>query len=166
MQNLSVEVVLSPKPNALLDMEQGGDAGQLSNVSANRNCLELDLFLEEEPTPLLCCLAIKYRGKTGKRSLEWVLQLVKDFSHLVQLSCDGYEGKLSALFADIIASNTEQDAGSSSCVGKKGMRELNNLFNSINYDVHSGSISRAKNKWRDQRGFLRSLFSFRGTLEG
>lgn len=35
------------------------------------------------------------------------------------LSCDGFEGKLSALFADILASNAEQGAGSSSNKGKK-----------------------------------------------
>jgi hypothetical protein len=72
----------------------------------------------------------------------------------VGLSCDGFEGKLSALFADILASNAEQVVGSSSNKGKKGTRELNSLFCSINYDEHNGNASRSRNKGRVQRGFL------------
>jgi hypothetical protein len=59
----------------------------------------------------------------------------------VGLSCDGYEGKLSALFADIIANNEEKGVVSVSTVEKKGMRKLN-LFSSINNDLHSGRVSR------------------------
>jgi hypothetical protein len=74
------------------------------------------------------------------------------FSQFVGLSCDGYEGKLSALFEDIVASNAEKASGSKSRMGKKGTRELNNLFSSINYDAHRGSASRGRYKVRDQRG--------------
>jgi hypothetical protein len=94
--------------------------------------LYMDLELFSEDPPLLCCPANKSRGKVGAQSSDWVLQLVKVFSHLVGLSCDGYEGKLSALFEDIIASNSGKVSGSSPRAGKKGMRELNNLFSSIN----------------------------------
>lgn len=149
---LLVDVALPPKPNALSDMGQGGVAGQDSDAYANRNCLELDLFSEEVPTPLYCCPTAKNRGKTGGQSSDRVLQLVKEFRLFVGLSCDGFEEKLSALFEDIIASNAEQEAGSSSNVGKKGMRKLNSLLSSINYDAHSASCG--KNKRRVQRGFL------------
>jgi hypothetical protein len=151
--DFSVLEALHPKPNALLDLGQGGDAGQVSDAYAIRNCLELELFSEEEPTPLSCCPAVENRGKTRKRSLDWALQLVKEFSHFVGLSCDGFEGKLLALFEDILASNDEQGAGPCSNVGKKGMRELNSLFCSINYDAHSGNVSRGRSKGRVQRGF-------------
>jgi hypothetical protein len=38
-----------------------------------RNCMELELVLEEEPTPLSCCPVDKCRGRSGKRSLDRVL---------------------------------------------------------------------------------------------
>jgi hypothetical protein len=106
------------------------------------------------PSPLLCCPAYKARGQTSAQSSDWVLQLVMVFSHLVGLSCDGFEGKLLALFEDIIASNSGKVLGSSTRVSKKGTRELNNLFSSINYDAHSGGASRGRNKVRVHRGFL------------
>jgi hypothetical protein len=59
---------------------------------------------------------------------------------------------LSALFEDIIASNSGKASGSNSRVGNKGTRELNSLFSSINYDAHSGSASRGRRKVRDHRG--------------
>lgn len=58
---------LHPKANALLDLGQGVDAGQVSDAYAIRNCLELE-FSEEDPTPLSCCPAVKHRGKIGKQS--------------------------------------------------------------------------------------------------
>ena len=77
---------------------------------------------------------------------------MKNFGHFVGPSCDGYEGKLAALLEDILASNEKKAAGSNSSVGKKGMRELNSLFSSINYDVHSDSASLGRSKGRDHRG--------------
>jgi hypothetical protein len=53
------------------------------------------------------------------RSSNWVMQLLEEFSLFVSLSCDGFEGRLSTLFIDIIASNDAQGAGSRSKVGKK-----------------------------------------------
>jgi hypothetical protein len=79
--------------------------------------------------------------------------LLEEFSLFVGLSCDGFEGRLSTLFTDIIASNEAQGAGSRSKVGKKGVREINGLFSSINYDARSGSVSCGRNKGRIQRGF-------------
>lgn len=64
----------------------------------------------EEPTPLLCCRVLKFFRKEGPLSSESTLQLVEEFSHYVGLSCDGHVGKLSALFADIIANNEEKGA--------------------------------------------------------
>jgi hypothetical protein len=116
--------------------------------------VELDLFSKVEPILLLCCPVAKFKGKAGLWSSDWVLQLVEEFSHYVGLLCGCSEGKLSALFGVIIVSFAEHGADSGSIVGKKGMRELNNLFCSINYDVHSSSISRDRNKARAQRDYL------------
>jgi hypothetical protein len=116
--------------------------------------VELDLFSKVEPILLLCCPVAKFKGKAGLWSSDWVLQLFEEFSHYVGLLCGCSEGKLSALFGVIIVSFAEHGADSGSIVGKKGMRELNNLFCSINYDVHSSSISRDRNKARAQRDYL------------
>jgi hypothetical protein len=142
-----------PFPNSLLTLGQGEDAGLVP--FANSSCLEVDLFSEAEPTPLASRPAAKAKGSHAarKRSRARILRLVKDFGHFVGLSCDGYEGKMAAFFEDILASNENKAAGSSSSVGKKGMRELNSLFSSINYDAHSGSASLGRIKGRDQSGY-------------
>ena len=92
-------------------------------------------------------------SKAKNGFLEWILHLVEEFSLFVGLTCNGFEEKLSVLFADIIASNDNEGEGCSSSTGKKGMRELNNLFCSINYDVHSGNASRNRSKGRVHRDF-------------
>jgi hypothetical protein len=69
--------------------------------------LELDLYSEVDPTPLLCCPAASSKAKW--RSAEWVLQLVAEFSLFVGISCDGFE--LSSLYAYIIASNANNNEG-------------------------------------------------------
>jgi len=114
----------------------------------------LDLFPEEEPTPLSCCPADNLGGKSGKRSSDWVLHLVQEFSHLVGLSCEGFEGRLWALFEDIVARNDEKEESPSMKLGNKGTREVNRLACSINYDAHCGSASRGKSKGRVCRGLL------------
>lgn len=78
---------------------------------------------------------------------------MKVFGQVVGLSCDGHEGKLIALFEDILASNEKKAADSNSSVGKKGMRELNSLFSAINYDAHNVSASRGRIKGRDLRDY-------------
>jgi hypothetical protein len=115
--------------------------------------MELDLF-PKEPTPLSCCPTDKFRGKSGKWSSNWVFHLIHEFSHLVGLSCDGFEGRLSALFEDIVATNDEKEAGPSLNLGNKGMREMNRLACSINYDAHYGSTSRGTSTGRVHRGLL------------
>ncbi len=50
--------------------------------------------------------------------------MLEEFSLFVGLSFDGFKGRLSALFMDIIVNNEAQGVGSCSKVGKKGVREL------------------------------------------
>jgi hypothetical protein len=82
------------------------------------------------------------------------LKAVLAYSHSVGITCDGYEGKLSAVFEAIIDSNYKKVAGSSSSTSSKGTRELNRLACSVNYDAHSGSTSRGRCKGRAFGGFL------------
>jgi hypothetical protein len=82
------------------------------------------------------------------------VQVAKDLSHLVGVSCDGDDDRLSALFENMVECNSENGLVSSVRTGKKGMRELNGLFSSINYDAHSGSSSRGRNKARAHIGLL------------
>jgi hypothetical protein len=130
--------VMMPSPNV---------ASRISGGS------ELDVLVEQ-PSPLLCCPAYKARGKNGDQHSDWILQLVMVFSRIMGLSCDGFEGRLLDLYKDIIASNGGKTSGSSSRASKKGTRELNNLFSSINYDARSGGSSRGRNKVRAHREFL------------
>lgn len=89
-----------------------------------RNGLELVLILEEEPSPLSCCPIDKVRGFSGKKSVGGFLKAVLEYNHSVGITCDGYEGPLSAVFKAIIASNDKKEAGHSSILGIKGTREL------------------------------------------
>lgn len=149
----AAELVDSMEPllNQSVGLYNSGEVLPSSSLgSLYSSCLDLDFY--EDPSPLLCCPVNKTRGKSGAQSSEWVLKFVMIFSHLVGVSCDGYEGKLSALFEEIIESNSEKIFGSSPRASKKGMRELNNLFSSVNYDAHSGGTSRGRNKARVFKG--------------
>jgi hypothetical protein len=84
----------------------------------------------------------------------------------VGLSCNGFEGRLLALFEDIVARNDEKEEGPSMKLGNKGTREVNRLACSINYDAHCGSASRGRSKGRVYRSLLRSIKFFLGMLEG
>jgi hypothetical protein len=123
-----------------------------SSGSGVRNGLELALFPEEEPEPL--SFIDKFRGFSGKKTPEGFLKAVLAYSHWVGITCDGYEGQLSAVFEAIIDSNVKKAASPSSSLSLKGTRELNRLACSVNYDAHSGSTSRGRCKGRDFGGFL------------
>jgi hypothetical protein len=113
--------------------------------------LELEVYEVEEHTPLVCRPAMVFLGKKGSQTAGRALKLVEEFSHYVGILCDGYEGKLSELFADIIANNEEKGAVVASTMGKKGTRELNNLLCSINYE---GSACWDSFKGRARKEFL------------
>jgi hypothetical protein len=134
-----------------MDFGPGSDLGIPRWGPLSSGCLGVNRC-SEDPSPLLCCPGNKLRA--GVQSSAWVLQLAKVLSHLVGVSCDGDEERLSALFENMVESNSEKGTASSVRTGKKGMRELNSLFSSINYDAHSGSTSRGRNKARDHRGLL------------
>jgi len=79
---------------------------EFSDAIVTWPCLELDMFLVVEPTPLNYCLAVKNKKKAGTLPLDWVLQIVKEIRYFVELSCDGFEEELLALFVAIEVSNS------------------------------------------------------------
>jgi hypothetical protein len=113
--------------------------------------MELEVCEVEDHIPLVCCPATVFLGKKGFKSVDRALKLVEDLSRFVGILCDGFEGKLSELFANIIGDNKEKGAGVVSNTGKKGIIELNNLNCSINYD---GSACRERVKGRARRDLL------------
>jgi hypothetical protein len=112
------------------------------------NGLELVVLPEEVPSlsPL--------RGFFGKKSSKDFLKAILEYSHSVGVTCDGYEGQLSAVFEAILAENDKKETGSCLKVGNKITRELNRLSCSINYDARSGSTSQSRCKGRALGGFL------------
>jgi hypothetical protein len=112
------------------------------------NGLELVVLPEEVPSPLCCCPSENLRGFSGKKSSKDFLTAILEYSHSVGVTCDGYEGQLSAVFEAILAENDKKESGSCLKVGNKYTRELNKLSCSINYDSRSGSTSQSRCKGR------------------
>jgi hypothetical protein len=109
---------------------------------------------EEEPAPLCCCPGDNFRGFSGKKSPLDFLKAILEYSQSVGVTCEGYEGQLSAVFEAILAENDKKDTGSSLKAGNKFNRELNRLSCSINYDARSGSSSQSRCKGRAIGGIL------------
>jgi hypothetical protein len=122
-----------------------------SSGSGVRKGTELALIPKEEPVAL--SFIDKVRGFSGKKNPEGFLKAVLEYCHWVGITCDGFEGQLSAVFEAIIDSNDKKATGPSSSLSIKGTRELNRLACSVNYDVHSGSTSRGRCKGRAYGGF-------------
>jgi hypothetical protein len=76
------------------------------------NGLELVELPEEEPTPLCCCPCDNLRGFSGKKSSKDFLKAILEYSQSVGVTCDGYEGQLSAVFEAILAENDKKETGS------------------------------------------------------
>jgi len=96
----------------------------------------------------------KVRGFSGKKSPGVFFKAVLAYSQSVGITCDGYEGQLSAMFEAIIDRNDKKVVGPSSSLRIKGTRELNRLACSVHYDAHSGSTSRGRCKGRAFGGLL------------
>jgi len=109
---------------------------------------------EDEPAPLCCCPGDNFRGFSGKKSPMDFLKAILEYSQSVGVTCDGYEGQLSAVFEAILADNDKKETGSSLKAGNKFNRELNRLSCSINYDARSGSSSQSRCKGRAIGGIL------------
>jgi hypothetical protein len=106
------------------------------------------LIPEEEPSPLSCCPSEKVRGFSGKVSLELLLKMALGYNTPLGIMCVGSKGQLPPLFMDLIANHDKKEEGLGSKSSTKGMRELNRLFCSVNYDAHSGNSSSGRRKGR------------------
>jgi hypothetical protein len=114
--------------------------------------LELDFPAVVNPIPLACCLPPKSKWKNGKSSLVWLMPMLEDSWYSVGLSCDDSVHNPLPLFSDMLSKHEDQGKCSSPKVRKKGVREVNGLFCSVNYDARSGSVSRGRNKRRALSG--------------
>lgn len=83
---------------------------------------------------------------------DWVFDRVKNFCHVVGLSCEGFEDQMLALFTTIKANRYQASLGSDpKCCYKlvnRGNRELKMLICSVNFDMKGGHSNRGKGKGR------------------
>jgi len=114
--------------------------------------LELDFPAVVNPIPLTCCPPPESKCKTGKSSPDWLMPMLEDSWYSVGLSCDDSVHNPLPLFSDMLSKHEDQGKCSSPKVRKKGVREVNGLFCSVNYDARSGSVSRGRNKRRALSG--------------
>jgi hypothetical protein len=78
-----------------------------SDALVSRPCLDVDLFFEEEPTPLRFCPMV---SKKSSRVFAFSLGSANSekIQHIVGFACEGLEKELMALFAAIEASHSEK----------------------------------------------------------
>jgi hypothetical protein len=74
----------------LTGCEGGGEASSVSLV--NWPNMDVDLFSLEEPIPLSSSLTVAKQSCTGSMP-DWVLHILKEVCHSVQLFCKGFEEK-------------------------------------------------------------------------
>ena len=71
------------------------------------------------------------------------------FSQIVVASCDGHMDKLRAAFAHILAGKvkkaSKKNVGGGQG-GRKGMREVVNLFSTVIYEGGGGSVTRSRGR--------------------
>jgi hypothetical protein len=111
-------------------------------------------YVEEEPTPLNWSQALGGGESGGPLAAGKEIELIMATSRILGVSCDGHFEKLRAAYALILAGrpkkvNKKPVGGNQE--GKKGLRELANLYSGVNYEGGSESVSRRKNKGRGNR---------------
>jgi hypothetical protein len=82
------------------------------------------------------------------------VEIIMAFRQIVGVSCDGHTNKLREAIALILVGKTykpDKKLVEGGKVGKKGMRELVNLFSSVNYEGGSGNVSCSREKGRENR---------------
>jgi hypothetical protein len=114
--------------------------------------LELDFPTVVNPIPLACCPPPKSKWKSRKSSPDWLMPMLEDSWCYVGLSCDGSVLNHLPLFSDMLSKHEDQGKYSSPKVRKKGVRDVNGLFCSVNYDARNGGVSRVRNKRRALSG--------------
>jgi hypothetical protein len=116
--------------------------------------MELVPFVEEEPIPLDWSHASEAGDGCESQATRKEDEVIFAFSQIVGVSCDGQFDRLREAIALILAGKSYKPGKNSVGGGKawkKGMRELDNLHSSINYDGGSGSVSRSRGRGRGNR---------------
>jgi hypothetical protein len=134
--------------------EGDGDVA-LSRQSASPG-MELVPFADGEPISQDWMLAMDDGNCGGCQEADKGMEIIMAFRQIVGVSCDGHVERLRAAFAHILAGKKKEvkkNRGGGQ-VGRKGTREVLNLFTSINYDGGSGSVTRSRGKGRGNRFVL------------
>jgi hypothetical protein len=115
--------------------------------------MELVPFVDGEPISQDWMLAMDDGNSGGSQGADREMELIMAFRRIVGVSCDGHVERLKAAFAHILAGKKKEakkNRGGGQ-VGRKGTREILNLFTSVNYEGGSGSVTRSRGKGRGNR---------------
>jgi hypothetical protein len=130
----------------------GGERAVALPRLADSHGMELVPFVDGKPIPQDWKLALEIGDSDGVREVDKEMELIMVFRNIVGVSCDGHVERLKAAFAPILAGKkeTKKNRGGGQ-VGRKGTREILNLFTSVNYEGGSGSVTRNRGKGRGNR---------------
>ncbi|KAG6706344.1 hypothetical protein I3842_07G219300 [Carya illinoinensis] len=109
------------------------------------DALATDLYVPGDTPSPLCSLPPT--EPSADPQVDWIFQKIKDMSHFLGMSCEGYEDQLQAL---LIAIKSGQPLLARLAMKKD--RELKRLACSINYDAREGSVCRGRHKDRVNLG--------------
>jgi hypothetical protein len=115
--------------------------------------MELVPFADEVPISQDWLLAMDDGNSGGCQNGDKGMEIIMAFRQIVGVSCDGHVERLRAAFAHILAGKKKEvkkNRGGGQ-VGRKGTREILNLFTTVNYDGGSGSVTRSRGKGRGNR---------------
>jgi hypothetical protein len=115
--------------------------------------MELVPYADGEPISLDWKLAMDVGNSGEFQEADREMELIMAFRHIVGVSCDGHLKRLRAAFAHILAGKKKEakkNRGGGQ-VGRKGTRELFNLFTTVNYEGGSGSVTCSRGKGRGNR---------------
>jgi hypothetical protein len=118
--------------------------------------MELVPFADGVPISQDWSLALDDGNCGGCQEGDKGMEIIMAFRQIVGVSCDGHVERLRAAFAHILAGKKKEvkkNRGGGQ-VGRKGTREILNLFTSVNYDGGSGSVTRSRGKGRGNRSVL------------
>jgi hypothetical protein len=131
----------------------GGERAVALPQLADSHGMELVPFVDGKPISQDWKLALEIGDSDGVRGVDKEMELIMVFRNIVGVSCDGHVERLKAAFAPILAGKkkeTKKNRGGGQ-VGRKGTREILNLFTSVNYEGGSGSVTRSRGKGRGNR---------------
>jgi hypothetical protein len=142
-----------PIPLEICFGKDEGDGDAAPSWQTSSHGMELVPFADGEPISQDWMLATDDGNSGGFQEADRGLELIMAFRNIVGVSCDGHVERLRAAFAHILAGKRKEvkkNRGGGQ-VGRKGTREILNLFTSVNYDGGNGSVTRSRGKGRGNR---------------